>query len=74
MRTSERTSDFVDQPDLYSTFVKAGDEIAALYEQREFGRAVREIMALADRANQWIDEKQPWVLHDPALRNYPRFP
>ena len=39
-----------------------GDEIADLYERREFGRAVREIMALADLANQYIDDKAPWVI------------
>ncbi len=40
---------------------KAG-EIAALYEQREFGKALREIMALADTANQFVDEQKPWEL------------
>src|SRR5216117_112621 len=40
---------------------KAG-EIAALYEQREFGKALREIMALADAANQFVDEQKPWGL------------
>ena len=52
----------LDQPELFETFVKAGDGIADLYERREFGRAVREIMALADQANQYIDEKAPWVV------------
>ena len=37
-------------------------EIAALYESREFGKALREIMALADVANQFIDEQKPWDL------------
>ncbi len=40
---------------------KAG-EIAALYEQRELGKALREIMALADAANQFVDEQKPWEL------------
>ena len=40
---------------------KAG-EIAALYEQREYGKALREIMALADAANQFVDEQKPWEL------------
>ena len=47
---------------LYDEFVAAGDAIAEHFEQREFGRAIRGIMALADRANQYIDEKKPWVL------------
>jgi methionyl-tRNA synthetase len=37
-------------------------EIAALYESREFGKALREVMALADVANQFIDEQKPWDL------------
>jgi methionyl-tRNA synthetase len=40
---------------------KAG-EIAALYDSREFGKALREVMALADQANQFVDERKPWEL------------
>ena len=47
---------------LYQEFVNAGDAIAENYEQRDFGQAVRKIMALADRANQYIDANKPWVL------------
>ena len=47
---------------LYDEFVAAGESIATHYETREYGRAVREIMALADRANQYIDEHKPWVI------------
>ena len=36
--------------------------IAELYERREFNKAIRAIVALADRANQYIDAKKPWVL------------
>ncbi|MFV0476412.1 MAG: methionine--tRNA ligase [Parahaliea sp.] len=43
-------------------FITAGEPIAELFEQREFNKAVREIMALADKANQYIDDKKPWVL------------
>ena len=50
------------EADLYRTFVQAGEEIARLYEAREYGRAIREIMALADIANQYIDDRKPWVL------------
>ncbi|MBN4079151.1 methionine--tRNA ligase [Beggiatoa alba] len=49
-------------PALYQRFVDAGDAIAELYEKREFSHAMREIMALADLANQYIDEQKPWVL------------
>jgi methionyl-tRNA synthetase len=50
------------EPILLNEFIDAGDSIALHYENRDFGRAVREIMALADRANQYIDEKKPWAL------------
>ncbi len=49
-------------PGLYAEFVTAGDHIAALYEQREYGAAIREIMALADRANRYVDLHKPWAL------------
>ncbi len=48
--------------DLYAEFVDAGEDIAALYEAREFSQAIRRIMALADRANQYVDTQKPWVL------------
>jgi methionyl-tRNA synthetase len=47
---------------LYSHFVKAGEKISVLYENRDYNQAAREIMALADLANQYIDEKKPWAL------------
>lgn len=50
------------EPELISELITAGDSIAALYEARDFQRAMREIIALADRANQYIDDKKPWVL------------
>ena len=50
------------EPDLYQRFVDAGETIATLYEDREFSHAMREIMTLADLANQYIDEQKPWVL------------
>ena len=55
-------SDTCAEPELVQSFIDAGDEIAALYEAREFNRAMREIIALADRANQYIDDKKPWVM------------
>ena len=50
------------EPELYQAFVKEGETIANHFEQREFGHAMRAIMALADRANQYIDEQKPWVI------------
>jgi methionyl-tRNA synthetase len=47
---------------LFGEFADAGAGIAAAYEGRDTAAAVREIMALADRANQYIDAHKPWVL------------
>ncbi|WP_415895752.1 methionine--tRNA ligase [Neptuniibacter sp. PT34_22] len=50
------------EPALYQEAVASGESIANAYENREFGKAMREIMALADKANQYIDNAEPWVL------------
>ena len=61
-RFAGRLADTLAEPGLYGDFVVAGESIAEAYEQREFSRAMREIMALADLANQYVDDKKPWVL------------
>ncbi|MGV6826294.1 MAG: methionine--tRNA ligase [bacterium] len=61
-RFDGKLSSSLSESALYDEFVAAGAQIAEHYEQREFSRAVREIMALADKANQYIDEQQPWVV------------
>ncbi|MDR1162746.1 MAG: methionine--tRNA ligase [Candidatus Accumulibacter sp.] len=43
-------------------FRDAAPRIAQAYEQREFGRAVREVMALADTANVFVNDRKPWEL------------
>ena len=55
-------SEECDNPALFAEFKDAATSIGELYEKREFSRAVREIMALADKANQYVDEKAPWVV------------
>jgi methionyl-tRNA synthetase len=62
------------EPELLQNFIDAGESIAQAYEAREFSSAVRDIMALADKANQYIDEKKPWALaktnpNDPAIQD-----
>lgn len=49
-------------PELWEKFLKAEDAIADLYEQREYSKAMREIMALADAANEFIAAQAPWSL------------
>jgi methionyl-tRNA synthetase len=48
--------------------VETAGQVRASYEAREFGRAMREIMALADRLNQDFDGRQPWVLAKDAAK------
>ena len=47
---------------LYDEFVEVGSDIAKHYEARNFSHAMRLIMKLADKANQYIDKKKPWQL------------
>jgi len=59
---ANKTADRCAEPALLQAFLDEGESIALAYEQREFSKAIRAIVALADRANQYIDEKKPWVL------------
>lgn len=54
-------SDELSNTALYQQFTDKSEDIAKLYEAREYNHAMREIMALADAANQYIDEQAPWV-------------
>jgi len=49
-------------PSLFEDFAKAGEAIATDYDALNYNPVVREIMALADRANQYIDHHKPWSL------------
>lgn len=52
----------------YEMYSSAGQIIGQYYEQREYGKAMREIMNLAEHANIYINDEQPWVkIKDPAL-------
>jgi len=61
-RFEGRLATSLPEPELYEEFLAAGETVAEHYEQRAFGHAIREITALADRANQYIDDERPWVL------------
>ncbi len=50
------------EPELYAEFIEARHNIAKQFTDREYSHAIRDIMALADRANRYIDDKKPWVL------------
>ncbi|MBF0470530.1 MAG: methionine--tRNA ligase, partial [Gammaproteobacteria bacterium] len=57
-----RLASHLDNPELLKSAVAKGEEIADLYQRREYGQAMRAVMKIADEANQYIDEKKPWVL------------
>jgi methionyl-tRNA synthetase len=61
-RFDGKLTDTLSEPGLFTDFSNQAEAIAKRYEAREFGQAMREIMALADRANVYIDEMKPWVL------------
>jgi methionyl-tRNA synthetase len=50
-------------PELTDAFIAAAPSIAEAYEKRDFSRAMREIMGLADKANAYIADKAPWALN-----------
>ncbi|MFZ2727460.1 MAG: methionine--tRNA ligase [Methylococcaceae bacterium] len=50
------------EAELFAEFINANTVIAEFYDSREYGKAMREIMALADKANAYIDDKKPWLL------------
>ena len=52
----------IDNQELADEVMAAGDSIAAHYESRDFARGMREIMALADKVNEYIAIKEPWQL------------
>ena len=73
VQIASRTANFVnkfggklsanlDNAQLVADVQAVAGSIAASYEAREFGRAMRDIMALADRGNLYVQEKAPWTL------------
>jgi methionyl-tRNA synthetase len=57
----------LDNADLWNNAVAASEEIAAYFEARDFGKATRRIMEIADSTNEYFDSREPWKLaKDPA--------
>lgn len=52
----------IDNSDLFNSAINQSDKIAKLLTDREYSAAIREIMAIADAANQYIAEQAPWEL------------
>src|SRR5690606_17151024 len=61
------SAQYPDDGGLFAAAAAAGDEIAAAYEEWDFTKAMRLIVALADRANPFVEGNKPWELRkDPA--------
>ncbi|MFD1802425.1 methionine--tRNA ligase [Mixta tenebrionis] len=61
-RFGGKLADKLADPALYKTFTDAAESIGEAWASREYSRAIREIMALADVANRYVDEQAPWVV------------
>ncbi|MYI89388.1 MAG: methionine--tRNA ligase [Gammaproteobacteria bacterium] len=69
-RFEGRLSTELDHPELYQELADALSSISESYENRAFSKAMRKIMALADKANQYVNDAQPWVIaKDPEQVN-----
>jgi methionyl-tRNA synthetase len=54
---------------LFESSFAAVAEVRDLYEAREFGKALRRIMELADQANQYVDQQAPWLIAKDRARD-----
>jgi len=61
-RFDGQLADALPEPQQFAEFDQASNNIAEHYEKREFSKAMRIIMSLADSANRYIDLKKPWVM------------
>lgn len=57
-----KLADHLHDENLFNEFIAGGETIAKDYESLNYNRCMRDIMALADRANQYIDHHKPWAL------------
>jgi len=61
-RFDGKLADSLPEPALFAEVADATEIIAEHFERREYSKAMRLIMSLADSANRYIDEKKPWVM------------
>ncbi len=61
-RFDGKLADTLPEPALFAEVADASEAIAEHFERREYSKAMRLVMALADQANRYIDEKKPWVM------------
>ncbi|MEZ5499300.1 MAG: methionine--tRNA ligase [Steroidobacteraceae bacterium] len=66
-RSGGKLSDHLFDDAGYTELAAMGEKVGRCLEAREYSQAIREIMAVADRANQFVDQHKPWLLaKDPA--------
>ncbi len=61
-RFDGQLADTLDDPDLFAEFAGESATIADHFERREYSKAMRIVMSLADKANRYIENKKPWVM------------
>ena len=61
-RFDHQLADRLENQALFDRLIEQKPKITQLYENRQYSQAIRLIMSLADAANQYIDERQPWVI------------
>jgi methionyl-tRNA synthetase len=61
-RFDGRLAGRLDDPALFEEFAAESENIANCYEEREYSKAMRSVMLLADRANRYIETKKPWTM------------
>jgi len=61
-RFDGQLADTLDDPQLFVEFAAESEIIAEHYERREYSKAMRIVMSLADKANRYIENKKPWVM------------
>ncbi|MBF0175456.1 MAG: methionine--tRNA ligase [Magnetococcales bacterium] len=72
--SGQLSREYPDDGGLHRQFVEAGEEIGQLYESREYARAMRAIMRLAEEANRFVESRAPWQMakedaHSAALQD-----
>jgi methionyl-tRNA synthetase len=67
-RGGGKLADKLPEPALYEEFAAARVAIAKAFDAREYSTALREIMLLADKANQYVDARKPWALAKDATK------
>jgi len=61
-RFDGKLADALPDTELFAEFANASATIAEHFERREFSKAMRHVMSLADQANRYIDENKPWIM------------